>query len=294
MDEELPLHLKSGDFMEIMKDATDFDKNSLSYKHTFIALIDILGYKKLLDDLGEDAPKKLFEDILNAFSWAKASHESIKISLFSDTIIMEGIDDNAMNFWNIIQVLSALRLQLLQKGLLIRGAITYGNHFSHKGILVSPALVKAHELESQEAINPRVIICESALLNATENLVSKDGVYGLVVGKYFCKVERRMIAVDADGKNILAFDPNIVELRYLKYGEHPDKNNINHHVEHCINTGNMLLVQISNGIRIAIKRANTKAAISKLEYVVNEWNSYIDDFRYEKELKADYRVGKWG
>lgn len=290
MEEEIPLHLKPGDFMEIMKDAHDFDKDALVYKNTFIALIDILGYKQLLDEFGNDAPKMLFEDILNAFSWAKASHESLKISLFSDTIIMEGIDDNKMNFWNIVQVLSALKLQLLRKGLLIRGSITYGSHFSQKGILVSPALVEAHLIESEEAINPRIIVSESALLKATDKLVSKDGVDGLIVGKYFCKVETRMIQNDSDGRRILAFDPNMVELRYLKYGEHPDMKNISHHVDHCKNAGNTVLDDIANGIGIAIARAKTNAALSKLKYTVEEWNLYLAEFKYKNEFKKDYRV----
>lgn len=290
MKEEIPLHLKSGDFMEIMKDAHDFDKDTLFYKNTFIALIDILGYKQLLDEFGNDAPKMLFEDILNAFSWAKASHESLKISLFSDTIIMEGIDDIGMNFWNIVQVLSALKLQLLRKGLLIRGSITYGSHFSQKGILVSPALVEAHLLESEEAVNPRIILSESALLKATDKLVSKDGVDGLIVGKYFCRVETRMIKKDSDGRCILAFDPNMVELRYLKYGEHPDMKNIRHHVDHCKNTGNTVLDDIASGIGIAITRAKTNAALSKLKYTVEEWNLYLSEFKYKNDFKKDYRV----
>lgn len=290
MSDDLPIHLRSGDFMGIMKDAQDFDKNSLSYKPTFIALIDILGYKMLLDEFADEAPKKLFEDILNAFSWAQASHESLKISLFSDTIIMESVDDSAINFWNIIQVISSLKLQLLEKGLLIRGAITFGNHFSQKGILVSPALVEAHLLETKEVVNPRIIVSEDALVQASKNLVSKDGTDGLIVGRYFCKVERRMISTDSDGNTIIAFDPNMVELRYLKYGEHPDTKNISMHSEHCIRAGNSVLRKTRDGIMVAIKRAKTKAAISKLIYVVNEWNFYVDNFKKSDALTESFSI----
>jgi hypothetical protein len=287
---KLPIHLKPGAFMDIMKEAKDFDKNSLHYHLTYIALIDILGYKRLLEEFGVDAPKKLFEDILDAFSWAKTSHQSLTLSIFSDTIIIEGLDENPMNFWNIIQVLSSLRLQLLKKGLLVRGAITFGEHFSDKGVLISPALVEAHLLESKTAINPRIITSSKAIKKASRYLVSKKGIDGLIVDKYFCKVESRMISTDIDDLSIVVFDPNVVELRYLKYGEHPDMKNIDMHVPHCISAGNSTLKQISQGIAIAQERVNSKKEVSKVQYTINEWNSYLDTFKNKMDLHEDYKI----
>lgn len=287
---DLPIHLRPGAFMDIMKEAQDFDKDSLHYGLTYIALVDILGYKGLLEDLGTEAPKKLFEDILNAFSWAKTSHQSLTISLFSDTFIIEGIDDSPMNFWNIVQVLASLRLQLIKKGLLIRGAITFGNHFSEKGIWISPALVEAHLLESKTAVNPRIIVSSDAIESACKELVLKEGIDGLIVDKYFCKVEKRMVATDKDGWSFIAFDPNVVELRYLKYGEHPDAKNIDKHVTHCINAGNSILRQVTQGITLAKEKANTPKKKSKLRYVVNEWNAYIDSFKNNDDLSGDYKI----
>ncbi len=288
--DELPIHLKQGSFMDIMKEAQDFDRNSLVYKSTFIALVDILGYKNLLDEFGKEAPKRLFEDILNAFAWARSSHESIKISLFSDTIIMEGINEHPMNFWNMVQIISSLKLQLLQSGLTIRGAIAFGDHFSQKGILVSPALIEAHLLESKSAVHPRIIISAVAMSRANEGLMRKDDVEGLIIEKYFCAVQKRMIVKDADGWFSVAFDPNMVELRYLKYGEHPDKMQMGGHIEHCINAGNMVLERLFNGIKKAKQNASSEKAKAKIEYVINEWNSYIESFKFRDKFKVSYHI----
>lgn len=273
-----------------MKDANDFDRNSLFYRNVYIAVIDILGYKALLNDLAENAPKKMFEDILNAFSWAKTSHENLNISLFSDTIIIESLDDHPMGFWNMIQVISSLRLQLLQKGLLIRGGISFGSHFSQKGVLISPALVEAHILESKKAIYPRILISNDAVEMASQQITKVSGIPGILVSNYLCRIETRMVDKDHDGQNIIKFDPNMVELRYLKYNEHPDEKNISTHIEHCINAGNDQLKASMNGIELAAQRAQDEKAKTKIVYAINEWNSYLGNFINRDKFKSDYTI----
>ncbi len=290
MDLELPVYLKSKDFMEIMKDANDFDRNSLFYKNVYIGVIDILGYKTLLCELAGDAPKKLFEDILNAFSWAKTSHENLNVSLFSDTIIIESMDDHPLGFWNMIQVISSLRSQLLEKGILIRGGISFGNHFSQKGVLISPALVEAHILESKTAINPRIIISDNALKMAKQKITTHYGTPVIIVENYACKIETRMIKEDHDGLNTIKFDLNMVELRYLKYNEHPDEKNISNHIEHCISAGNDRLKTTMNGIKLAAQRAMDEKAKAKITYTISEWNSYLENFIHKDKFTSDYSI----
>jgi hypothetical protein len=276
--------------MDIMKDADDFDSDSLHYSQTYVALVDILGYKQMLESFGDEAPSKLFQDILEAFSWAKSGHESLKVSLFSDTIIIAGVDDHPMNFWNMLQALSSLRLQLMQKGILIRGAITFGRHFSQKGILISPALVEAHCLESKIAVNPRILITSSAIQSASHDLINENGIDRLQVGDFKAKIEKRMLTADDDGWTMLGFDPNTVELRYLRYGEHPDAKNIHMHISHCVEAGNSVLLKTMQGIALAKERAPGEKEKSKIRYVIDEWNAYMNDFHNHGDLLRDYKI----
>lgn len=56
-----------------------------------------------------------------------------------------------------------LSQKLLQKGFLLRGGIKYGKMYSHKYSAYGSAYMSAYKMEEQEAIYPRVILCDKSV-----------------------------------------------------------------------------------------------------------------------------------
>jgi len=286
----VPPELQPGDFASAMAEIQDIKPESLSYAKRYLAFVDILGYEAILAEYGEASPKTIFVDILNALSWAKSHFLNVRLTLFSDTLVLESDSEHPVVFWNMLSVIDDLRTQLLEKGFLIRGAVTFGNHFSQKGIWISPALIRAYKLESEIAQMPRVLLDRAAYSLAMSTTFVRNGKLGLACGKYFYRIGVRTSEESSDAQLILAFDPNIVEPRYLKYNEHPDMKNIANHVTHCIETGNLRLGYFKKGLLLALSRAHDAKALSKVRYVIQQWNDYLKDFHHADKLNQNYSI----
>lgn len=77
---------------------------------------------------------------------------------FSDSVALSyRIDETSAVFWMLNQIAMAV-IQLASLGFLVRGAVTVGRLHHSAETLVGPAMVAAYQMESKEAIYPRVII----------------------------------------------------------------------------------------------------------------------------------------
>jgi hypothetical protein len=131
----------------------------------FVAFIDILGFaEKVKSDFSkaEINESSNFDLIRQAIVAARALgdvNSQISVQQFSDSIIVSMIyaPDGFPTF-----ALACAKLQadLLAMKILVRGGLTYGKHYSADGFLYSQALIDAYKLESQEAINPRILCSE--------------------------------------------------------------------------------------------------------------------------------------
>ncbi len=155
---------------------------TLQYEQRYCLFLDILGFKSLVHhsvDGGGDktsgghflrlksALDQIREDVHRRETvWVSgaARPSSRRVTQFSDSVIVSysteepyggGIDSIIMDAHN-------LHMMLINKGILIRGAITKGLLFHDENLIFGPALNEAVELES-EAKYPRVIM-ERALL----------------------------------------------------------------------------------------------------------------------------------
>lgn len=288
----IPPELRPGDFMGTMEWAHDYDPKSLVYKQCFVALIDILGYRQLIQSAGSDSPKDIFTKVLHAFSWAKCSNASIQVSLFSDTLILVTADSQPVSFWQLAGIVQRFRMQLLEAGYLIRGAIALGPHFDDKDIWISPCLVRAYELESGTAVVSRVLIDRPALDWALAPIQrNAKGVTGIPHQNLFVHVNAEQVIRDYDGFFVLDLYSDSIELRYLKTGTHPDAKNLNQdRIDHCVKAGNDLLQKYRNGIELALERATDTRAQTKVGYLVQRWNVFCGNFVLESELVRDYRI----
>lgn len=164
------------------------------YENRIVAFIDILGFKDLIKN-SENNPEQI-QKLLEILKYIKAwdSHgpnkwdikvvaveedaqrkglEKFDISgittctCFSDSIVVSVQCENELineKASTLIGNISKIGAQLLQAGILIRGAMTVGNLIhTHDGIIMGPAMIEAYLLESNYAKNPRIILSDKLI-----------------------------------------------------------------------------------------------------------------------------------
>jgi hypothetical protein len=125
--------------------------------YSYVAFLDILGYKNLLDHDIKNGTQVFKGKMIEAFrvlddvNQAKFAHKVI-----SDSIFIGCSDRDAAP--ELMNVLGKVFVAFLGQGLLIRGGVSYGEHFQNQTITYSPALTKAYLLESSVAEFPRIMV----------------------------------------------------------------------------------------------------------------------------------------
>lgn len=125
------------------------------YSH--MAFLDILGYKNYLDADIRNGTRIFRDKMIAAFrvfdgvNQANFSHKAI-----SDSIFISCSDRAAAP--ELLAVLRDVFSAFLAQGLLIRGGVSYGEHFQNQTITYSPVLTKAYILESSVADFPRIMV----------------------------------------------------------------------------------------------------------------------------------------
>lgn len=125
--------------------------------HAYVAYLDILGYKELLDaDLkaGTHTFKDRMTRAFRTFEEINTSRHHYKA--ISDSIFISCTDRSAAN--EFLCVVRDVYIAFLSEGLMIRGGVSYGQHFENPSITYSPVLTKAYLLESEVAEFPRVMV----------------------------------------------------------------------------------------------------------------------------------------
>lgn len=154
------------------------------YKKQLVAFIDILGFKELIEEASRNPSDALLiiGKLNNSITKAmESSHElnsdlqmseenkRYKVKIFSDCICISydcGFDDNEITSNSIfIFLLSLIYLQaeLHLNKIFIRGGVSYDFHYSNESIIFSSALVNSYEIESKDAIYPRIVIDKSLI-----------------------------------------------------------------------------------------------------------------------------------
>jgi hypothetical protein len=133
----------------------------------FVAFLDLLGFSNMVKSDCE-APsysnsfiKKLF-DVYRYTNEVHKGRENIDIIQFSDSIVFS-MPYSKEKFPSFIDIISLFQYNLFKQGLLCRGGVAYGKHFSREGFLFSNGLIEAYRLENNYAKYPRIIISKDLL-----------------------------------------------------------------------------------------------------------------------------------
>ena len=128
---------------------------------------------KMLRNLS-DAVRFLQDKITGAINDLELPEGTIA-SMFSDTIVVSILKTESAGVLYLFELLKELQINLLMKDILLRGGIVYGKLVHTENLIIGPALVNAHNLESKSALYPRIVIDPKVLrLYIRENGEQKE------------------------------------------------------------------------------------------------------------------------
>lgn len=152
-------------------------KALVTYENRLCLFLDILGFKNHVMESAQEKtePTKGFNrrfDVVRIHSALSAIDRAIKpsgpsfsgieksskqVTQFSDSIVISYKLEERSAVFDMLYDMYFLQIELVQRGILVRGAITMGLLFHDQHIVFGPALVEAVELEKL-AMYPRVIL----------------------------------------------------------------------------------------------------------------------------------------
>ena len=145
-------------------------RQNIVYQKSFVAYLDILGFKNLVLKRTRRNKEKLeryFGIINSVIEYIRTIPLKQEISsiVISDSIILslsqsENKDDNLFKLRQLLIAVGLIQKNLALKDIWLRGAITSGDTYfdASKGQVVGPAYINAFLLEQNLAISPRVIV----------------------------------------------------------------------------------------------------------------------------------------
>lgn len=125
--------------------------------HAYVAYLDILGYKDLLAADVQAGAQTFKDRMTRAFrTFETVNHSRYQYKAISDSIFITCSDRAAAK--EFLCVVREVYVSFLIEGLLIRGGVSFGQHFETQSITYSPVLTKAYLLESELAEFPRIMV----------------------------------------------------------------------------------------------------------------------------------------
>jgi len=154
------------------------------YEERVLAYIDILGFSDAINNTIEKNTEKetetekinnLFDDVLKLkeiYFLADKKISSKIVSHFSDSIAISYLKNEEEGIFHILVNILISSLAILQKGFLIRGAITCGKLYHTEEKLFGPAMITAVDMEKNIAIYPRIVF-DKEIISIAEKYPAK-------------------------------------------------------------------------------------------------------------------------
>lgn len=155
--------------------------SEVEIKSQFIAYLDILGYDKHIGNGKALAFYNLIKSIVNDIrTIQKNSNNSgylhpipncVNIKMFSDNLIIcsERNWQNVLNFSHMIQQ------KFMQNDVFVRGSLYFGELLFDDEFVLGQGLIDAYKIESEIAIFPRIIVDQTFIVNAEEEIYQRTG-----------------------------------------------------------------------------------------------------------------------
>jgi hypothetical protein len=176
-------------------------------RHHVVSFLDILGYRRMVNHDASSQTQTFLPKLVSCLDQVRAAQvaEGLDVRNFSDSIIVSSpkllADAPIPPTYSItmIETVSLLQRLFLVNGILIRGGISLGRHFSDDRVIFSEALIQAYELESKAAIYPRVLLSKDLVdwtLNHPQASTEEKTSFA------------RMVLKDKDGRVFVQYVPD--------------------------------------------------------------------------------------
>lgn len=172
-------------------------KNENKSKECFVAFIDVLGFKELIDlDAGSGNKLKEVKQAIDAglANLKEKQNESngqysfwfdeFKVKSFSDCFCFsvplefdKGMKDYEQNFVAFYAWIHVFYNELLNMGFLCRGGITQGWHYVDDDVIFSEALVEAYLIESRMTNFPIIRISDKLIKKIKSSRIPSEEYY---------------------------------------------------------------------------------------------------------------------
>lgn len=147
----------------------------MEYSTRVVVFMDILGFKNMV--LDPEKKETLFY-VMNYSKWIGESNYrgplkeddlGKEVTVFSDSIVISYDVETQGQVFSILLDIIRIQLDLASKGIILRGGVSIGELYHKKETVFGPAMIKSYELESKNAIYPRIILDEKLLEYAYVN-----------------------------------------------------------------------------------------------------------------------------
>jgi len=216
-------------------------------KLSVVAFVDILGYKELTRKAHKDGKSpelliRLHQTLLKAYHQLdecdedgekyfqldipRFNKDTYKIATFTDNIVI-GYPirkDAEMELWSIFSKLACFQLEMANEGFFIRGAITIGDVYMDELTVFGEGLIDAYDGETKNAVNPRIILTQSAQDKVIKNVEKHvRDLYRDADGRFFLNYLSSITIGDYNDQfiELLEMHKTKVEKKLRKHRNHP-------------------------------------------------------------------------
>jgi hypothetical protein len=131
-----------------------------------VTFVDILGFKNAIRNWLSDpsVATRVEKAWRSAIRWVggkrainKPHIQDWRLRVFSDCACISQ-PDTELGILNLLEGTAFFQREMIGSGFVIRGGVSVGLHYETTYSMLSEALLEAHELESQHAHTPRVLL----------------------------------------------------------------------------------------------------------------------------------------
>lgn len=183
--------------------ATRKKKRPLRYSPHLVTYIDILGFRELIEKKSPNFISRAIRQVreITVPDVQKIGQDKEHYVYFSDLIVhtvplLSKSNQNKPGgiVFREIRYMAMVQAVLIEKGLLLRGAVTVGDIERTYGVLFGPGLISAYELERDHAEYPRIVVDDRLIEALKSNRLLRSHNYDLEI-----KFISDCIRLDDDG-----------------------------------------------------------------------------------------------
>ncbi len=134
------------------------------YRNCYVAFLDILGFKNMINSSDCNKLYGIFETIMEASHTTAAVNDKeveafhrIEYTIMSDSVVLYIDVDTEDALFALLSTCQTIQMALLRDKILLRGGVARGTLFREDSIIFGKGLTQAYLLESNVASFPRIV-----------------------------------------------------------------------------------------------------------------------------------------